>query len=227
MKCLVIAGHGEGDPGATAQHGSSYYNEAILTRKVAKEICNLTKWNVFTVDINAFEHTDKLVSFLTKDINLVLEIHFNSFKDPTANGTEIYITKQNRYNYDPAQILSNISNLGFKPRGIKRQNFKVIYKCEQWGVPAILIECCFISSPGDMAKFNVEEMAKAIVWGVNGKLYPEPKTEAKPSEWAKETIQKFEKLGIINSKRYQEPATREEVCCMIALALEAFNNADI
>ena len=99
--------------------------------------------------------------------NYFVSIHFNAAGNRAANGSEVYI-----YNYHSSarglaqEVLNNIVSLGFTNRKVKARKFRVL---ELTRMPAILVECCFLTSDKDMQLFNAEKMATAIVNGLVGK----------------------------------------------------------
>lgn len=96
-----------------------------------------------------------------------VSIHFNAAGNTNANGSEVFI-----YNYHSSargiaqEVLNHIVSLGFRNRKVKARKFRVL---ELTRMPAILIECCFLTSEKDMQLFNAEKMATAIVDGLVGK----------------------------------------------------------
>ena len=97
--------------------------------------------------------------------DLFVSIHFNA-SNYRAYGTEIYAIS--RAGAAIAQsVLTEICQLGFFNRGVKRANFYVL---KYTSMPAILVECCFCDSQKDMAIFNAAQMAEAIATGLIGDL---------------------------------------------------------
>ncbi|MBD2576742.1 N-acetylmuramoyl-L-alanine amidase [Oscillatoria sp. FACHB-1406] len=97
-------------------------------------------------------------------VDYYVSIHFNSF-NRSANGTEVFaISSGARRIAQP--VLDNIVRLGFYNRGVKDGSH--LYVLKNSNMPAILIECCFIDSQRDMALFDAEKMANAIVRGLTG-----------------------------------------------------------
>ena len=154
---------------------TSQYNEDALTKLVGELV--ISKLNqrghkaVSVTPKSAYSTDDSLMQRARKanqlDTDYFVSIHFNSFSSPRANGSEIYV-----YNIASAarplaqSVLSNIVSLGYFNRGVKQARFRVL---ELTSMPAILIECCFISSDKDMKLFDAEKMAIAIVDGLVGK----------------------------------------------------------
>ncbi|NJL63829.1 MAG: cell wall hydrolase [Methylacidiphilales bacterium] len=98
-------------------------------------------------------------------VDLFVSIHFNAFNQ-RANGTEVFtIGEKGRKAAKP--VLDEIVKLGFFNRGIKSGSHLFVLRNTK--MPGILIESCFIDSQKDMALFNSEAIANAIVKGLTGK----------------------------------------------------------
>ena len=121
-------------------------------------------------------------------VDYFVSIHFNAAGNRSAGGSEIYV-----YNYHSSArslaqaVLDKIVALGFRNRKVKTANFAVL---KYTNMPAILIECCFLTNYEDMKLFDAEQMATAIVnglvgeeeeEGISGVLRVNINTFAKPS----------------------------------------------
>ncbi len=154
---------------------NNQYSEDVLTKLVGElVISKLNQRGYKAVSVtpqSAYSTDDSLMQRARKanqlDVDYFVSIHFNSFSSPRANGTEVYVY-DNRSSARPLaqSVVSNIAYLGFLNRGVKQARFRVL---ELTKMPAILIECCFISSDKDMKLFDAEKMANAIVDGLVGK----------------------------------------------------------
>ena len=176
MKILLIAGHGNGDPGAVGNG----YKESDLTREVVLlSKVSFSRFDGVTVDVadtskNWFDYICKKGnSFNFKAYDYVLEVHFNAgVGDTTGNGkttgAEIYVTTSENGVSVEENILNNIVSLGFKNRGVKRKNFSLINHIKKQGVSAALLEVCFIDDKDDMKLYatHVDDVAAAIVNGI-------------------------------------------------------------
>jgi N-acetylmuramoyl-L-alanine amidase len=154
---------------------TNQYSEDALTKLVGDLV--ISKLNqrgnkaVSVTPKSAYSTDDSLMQRARKanqlDTDYFVSIHFNSFSSPRANGSEVFV-----YNVRSAakplaeSVLTNIASLGFFNRGVKQARFRVLTLTT---MPAILIECCFISSDKDMNLFDAEKMATAIVDGLVGK----------------------------------------------------------
>lgn len=165
MNILLIAGHGNGDPGACGNG----CKEADLTREVAA-LLNTRLKGVCMADVadtsrNWYEYLGSNSYDFTK-YNYVLEIHFNS---GGGTGTEIYVTtSENGVGVETA-IVKQISNaVGYRNRGVKRTNFRVISRVKAQGISAALLEVCFIDNASDVSiyKSRKNDIVNAIVNGI-------------------------------------------------------------
>lgn len=177
LKVLIISGHGAGDNGACAKIGLKTYKEATETIDMAKRVRNqLNKYKNVQVDLyptnrNAYEdikNGNRQVNFALYDY--ILEIHFNAcVQDLNGNGkttgTEIFVTRLDESIATEELIVKNIAELGFKNRGVKKENFTVIYNAYQkCSVESALLELCFIDDADDMKIYvnNKKQIAKKI-----------------------------------------------------------------
>lgn len=100
-------------------------------------------------------------------VDLDVSIHFNSASNAQASGTEVYVYSDRSKAISTArETLNAICSLGFCNRGVKT-NSKLVF-LRHTSAPAMLIECCFVSSEKDVSLYNAEEMAAAIVYGITG-----------------------------------------------------------
>lgn len=100
-------------------------------------------------------------------VDLDVSIHFNSASNAQASGTEVYVYSGRSQAVSTArETLNAICSLGFRNRGVKT-NSKLAF-LRRTSAPAMLIECCFVSSDKDVWLYNAEEMAAAIVYGITG-----------------------------------------------------------
>lgn len=173
-KILLIAGHGDGDPGAVANG----YEEAKLTREVVPMLRDKLKSyadvTVFDMSKNAYKYF-KSNPFNFKRFDYVAEIHFNGYqKEYAANGkikgAEILVhTSEKGVSVENA-ILSNLEALGLRNRGvIPRSDLRNMNICKRdQGVSYALIEICFIDDIDDMTLYNAkkDKIISAIADGI-------------------------------------------------------------
>lgn len=171
MNILLISGHGANDCGAVG-----YGVEREETRRVTNRLAELLRpyMNVvmYPQNRNAYDDVyNGCFQVSLANIDYVFEVHFNSSDNPTARGTEIWVTPMESGTSVEQHIVNKLASVGFTNRGVKSEYFAVITHCKNRGVSSALVETCFISNKADMDKYNTNfnsvcsAMAKGIVEG--------------------------------------------------------------
>ena len=106
-----------------------------------------------------------------QEADLDISIHFNAGAQTEADGhttgTEVYVYSTSSAATAYAQrVVDSIATLGFRNRGVKER--QSLYVLRHTRAPAMLIECCFVDDPEDVALYNADRMAAAIVAGITG-----------------------------------------------------------
>lgn len=199
MKILLIAGHGNGDPGACGNG----YREADLTREVAallnERFRGVCAAEVADTSKNWFEYLGSH-NFNFTGYDYVLEIHFNS---GGGTGAEIFVTTSEQRIGVETAIVKQISNaVGYRNRGVKRTNFRVISRVKAQGVSSALLEVCFIDSASDVSTYQnrKSEIVNAIVNGIAEGFGLAQKTI---SHWAARYFDKLKGLGYITDDAWR------------------------
>lgn len=158
MRIVVNAGHTKQGKGTGA---SKYLNESRETRKIAYELMKLLASTnhqvipaVYDVSNNNLKEAVTLSN--NKAADLFVSIHLNA---GGGEGVEVYTWKGEKVK-QAVSICNNIAKLGFKNRGVK--NGSNLYVIKKTKAPALLVECCFVDSKTDAARYNAEAIAKAI-----------------------------------------------------------------
>lgn len=171
---LLDPGHGSQDPGAIGQNGTK---EKDINLKISLKVGKLL--NERDVSIAYTRTTDIL---LGTNVNLDLKervrlanevykpkyfvsIHNNAHSSPSAKGTETYIVGTGGNAEKLAQKVhpSLIKSTGLYDRGIKTANFYVLKYTD---MPAILIECAFLSNPDEEKLLNDDNFLNKIAEGI-------------------------------------------------------------
>ena len=161
MRVILVAGHGDGDPGATSDVLGTNWAEANETRVMADLVAEALQargvqavkyprtWNAYK-DYKAGRLSGRLRLQRT---DFLLEIHFNAFQKSTLDGhmkgCEIYVTRDAMQLGRAKAIVNGLCRLGMVNRGVKRQDFSVIKYASKF-CEAALLEVCFIVDPDDM-----------------------------------------------------------------------------
>lgn len=249
MNLLLISGHGAGDPGAVGTYNWKQYREADEARKVTAELQRLLREyadvTIYPTDRNAFaDHTKGTLAAVAKfrKYDYVLEVHFNALRqdirDGSTKGTEIYVTTKAEDTNVETAILRNVSAVGLRNRGVKRKNWSVIQTAKNAGVPAALLEICFIDDPDDMAvytgkfssicrgiasamvqEFGLEEtMTEERVRAIVREMLAGKDTTA--SKALQEEFSEAKAKGITDGSRPGGYATREQVAAMVLRSMK-------
>lgn len=181
MRINIHAGHNP--DGKLACGAVGYIKESTENRKVKDEVIRLLRekgHTVFdcTVD-NGLSQNDVLNKIVAKcNANLVdidMSIHFNAGanknKDNKSTGVECFVYSNKSKVLDTAtNICKSISSLGFKNRGVKYStSLKYLRSVKN---PCVLVECCFVDDPDDVALYDYKSMARAIVGGICAEELP-------------------------------------------------------
>jgi hypothetical protein len=163
MKLYIIAGHGNGDPGACA----GGYTEAALVRKLAKRIKRLGGASVTVLDTSRNWYADGGIYRLDLPEGAqLLELHLDSAGASARGGHVIIDADFSADKYDKA-LASFIGGMfpGRAKTLVKRNDLGNPNAAQAAGISYRLLECCFISNPVDRKKFitNIDALAKGIL----------------------------------------------------------------
>lgn len=133
------------------------------------------------------------------NVDLYVSIHMNAFNG-TAKGSEV-LTYGGKELQQARATLNNLEKLGFKNRckdsngnNLPLKDGSDLYVIKNTKAPSMLVECCFCDNKEDMAIYDSEKIANAIVKGITGKDVP----IEKPKEEVKE-VNKVEKILVIHN----------------------------
>ena len=179
MKLYVIAGHGQGDPGACANG----YSEAERVRALADRLVKLGGGEVGSYDQNKdlYQQGGPWDLGIGKDVPC-LELHQDSASASAKGGHVIIKEGYSPDDYDNA-LASFVS--GFFPGRsqsiVGRSDLQNINVAASVGQNYRLLECCFITNAEDIARFNadIDEFAEGIL-GCFGIGVEPPKPAVRP-----------------------------------------------
>ena len=196
---VIDAGHGGKDSGALGkdddgnvisdENGNPLIKEKDLNLYIAQKIRDYLTSDgikvVMTRDDDTFEgtNTENLLARanLANNVNasLFLSVHNNSSVSPKANGTEVCYTPNSSGAYgitsmEFAQKILNplVEATGLSNRGLSSRPNLAVLKYTK--MPAVLIECGFVTNEGDRAvltdKNKLDKIAKAVADGIKQTL---------------------------------------------------------
>ncbi|MGL4772025.1 MAG: N-acetylmuramoyl-L-alanine amidase [Clostridium sp.] len=94
--------------------------------------------------------------------DLFVSIHHNA--SPGGYGCEALCIRGGLAEATGKIILEEITNLGFRNRGIKER--RDLYVIKNTSMPALIVECAFVDSPADMNGYDPIAMGDAIFRGL-------------------------------------------------------------
>lgn len=177
MKINIHAGHNP--DGMTACGAIGYIKESTEARAVKERILQkLTAMGHEVYDCTCNDGRNQndvlrkiIAACNAHEVDLDISIHFNAGGrregDGNTTGTEVYVygTDSKAASY-AQEVVDNITALGLSNRGVKEN--PNLYVLRHTKSPAMLIECCFVDDPDDVALYSADQMANAIVAGILG-----------------------------------------------------------
>lgn len=146
-------------------------NEDVCTKEVGTIVIEkLTALGYTVIDCSPTNSTSQ-TNALQQRVNIAnaahadyfMSIHFNIFNG-IASGSEVYMGSS-RIKTKAQAVLNNLVGLGYVNRGLK-DNSKGLYVLKNTSMPAMLVECSFLDSVDDMAIYDPEAIAQALVDGL-------------------------------------------------------------
>lgn len=179
---VIDVGHGGNDTGAI---GINNIKEKDVVLEIAKQVIQLNRI-VFNdkLDIYLTRYTDTLISLRDRNrlakalnANIFVSLHCNA-SPAISKGFEVYVHNSDKKNTKASiglglSILNEATEkLGFKKRGVKFANFKVLREAGNY--PSILVEMGFMTNTDEADYYkkpkNVRAMALAILMGITNYL---------------------------------------------------------
>jgi len=184
---IIDAGHGGEDGGAEVDGVTEKDVNLSISRKLSDilRLCGYTVTEVRTSDVSVYDTEaetlrEKKVSdlnnrvklFNSSDDNIVVSIHQNKFDSSRYSGSQIFYSQNNDNSKDLGDrirtaiimLLQNDNTRQLKPAG------KDIYVLDNASVPAVIVECGFLSNDAERTKLidndYQQKMAFAIAMGV-------------------------------------------------------------
>lgn len=170
MKVAFLIGHDEKSKGAISKHlidGKEVSEFDFWKDFVLKNL--LDHGDIFVHEsISSYNKKQEITAEKTKDYDLVIEFHFNSYNGKAQGVEALYYYKNNK----TQAICEEFSNLVSQKMNIRLRGnngatasssgngFGFLHKTKNW---AILIEPFFGDNKSDCKKFNEKKMKEAII----------------------------------------------------------------
>lgn len=180
---IVDAGHGAPDGGAI---GSAGIPEKDLNLAVAKKLQQFLEQGGTNVlltrsddngiyDISQSIKSKKKTDMINREkimdesgADAFISIHMNKFSDSQYSGPQVFYSKNDERSEVLAnQVQENLNEalLPESPRNIKKADSN-IYLLKQAHLPAILVECGFLSNEEEQKKLIDDDYQKQIAWAI-------------------------------------------------------------
>lgn len=169
-KIVIDAGHGGVDPGAEGVSGN--YEKAVTLFIAAKVADILSQDPAFEVAMTREDDffiplEDRPAIANQMGADAFISIHGNTYTDSSVSGTETYYYKEDSIALSESVHRRLVDTLGFRDRGVKREEWKVLTHSD---VPAVLLELGYLTNASDEAALLDDDTqtrtAQAIVDGL-------------------------------------------------------------
>lgn len=175
---IIDAGHGGVDAGAPGVNGETEKEIALLIAKKIKAINNNPNINIVLTRESDQQLTVMDRTNMANDINanLFVSIHMDNAEDKNDAGATCYVpVKKNIYIKESTVLAKNIlaaTSSMFTSSKLNTTKDKGIWVIESAKMPAVLMECGFISNANDVAtvKTKTDALAGKILEGVEAYL---------------------------------------------------------
>ena len=174
---VIDAGHGGHDPGKVGVNDAL---EKDINLQIAEKVKKYLEKNeievVMTREDDVMEDTKledmkKRVALINKTKPVItVSIHQNSYSDPNVKGAQVFYFTGSEVSKEAASLMQE------ELKKVDTENFRQIksnsdfYMLKKTEVPTIIVECGFLSNPGEAEKLVSEEyqeqMAQAICSGI-------------------------------------------------------------
>lgn len=183
MTVLLDAGHGEPDGGTTGAGGTVEKDinlaivkklqevfegkgiKVILTREGDSGLQDETADTIRKMKVSDMH---KRLDIMEKsNADLFLSIHMNSFPDSKVNGLRVFFAKNHS---ETEELANNIQDkigsiTGAATYAVKAADEK-LFLMKNPPIPAVLVECGFLSNPEEEKKLNDENYQAKIAWAI-------------------------------------------------------------
>ena len=178
-RIVVDAGHGNFDGGAESPNGVLEKDlNLVIAKKLEARLTDDGFYPVMTRTDDRGIHDESLENIAEKkksdmykrrdimntcNAELFVSIHMNTFQDASCSGPQVfYSSNREESEYLAAAIQKELNRLSANVREIKMAG-QGIYLLKTAKIPAVLVECGFLSNPLDEAKLCTDEYQERLV----------------------------------------------------------------
>lgn len=183
-RIVLDAGHGEPDGGTVGSSGvlekdlnlkitlllQGYLEqsgmEVVLTRTGDEGIYDADSKTIRQKKRTDLYNREKIMNQSAADI--FVSIHMNQFSDSQYSGPQVFYSPNTAAAQQMAECVQKTMNDMLQPaapREVKRAG-REIYLLKQAKIPAVLIECGFLSNKHEEQLLQVEDYQKQVAWAI-------------------------------------------------------------
>lgn len=175
-KTIVIdAGHGGFDPGKI---GYDDLFEKDINLSIAKKLEQYFTQAGYTVIMTRTEdkataHTknedmeNRVKVVNSSKADLLISIHQNSFTDPKVYGSQVFYYENSQKSESLAKNIQDEINLEIKTERPRKSALNdSYYILKQTNIPAVIVECGFLSNPEENEKLSSDEYQDKMAWSI-------------------------------------------------------------
>ena len=171
---VIDAGHGDWDPGKVAKDGTLEKDINLQISKYLQGYLEQSGGFVLTTRIDDTALSDKKREDLkerknianNEEVDLLVSIHQNSFPKENVKGAQVFYYEGSEESKKLAEYVQNrLKEVDSSNDRVAKAN-KDYYILKQTKMPAIIVECGFLSNTEEKKKKKNEEYQKKIAWAI-------------------------------------------------------------
>lgn len=179
---VIDAGHGGEDGGAV----NGEVLEKTINLSIAKNTCDYLRFLGFETEMTRTDDQDlstegentkerkyndmkkRLQIFNASQNNVVMSIHQNQFSDISSHGTQVFYSPNHENSLRLADAIKHSVTAQLQPENERKSKpaGKEIFLLKNATVPAVIVECGFLSNPAEREKLIQDSYQKEISFAV-------------------------------------------------------------
>ena len=185
MVLIIDAGHGGEDGGAVVEDGTL---EKDINLEITKKLSQIAKVNGYDVILtrevdaqiydadSANSLRQKKVSDMKNRLNLMstysnalfVSIHLNKFQSESVNGAQVFYAKNVEGSKELAECIQSSIAQKVQPENDRsvKENTDSIYLLKNATVPAVIVECGFLSNKNELINLKNNEYQYKIAMSI-------------------------------------------------------------
>ncbi len=181
QKTIVIdVGHGGNDPGKVSPNGIEEKNVNLEIAKYLRDYLIAQDYTVYltrdtdrglydegATNKKSSDLKNRILFFDEKNAVLVVSIHQNSFSDTLQHGAQTFYFSESEASKQLAASIQN-SLLKIDPSNTRTEKSSdSYYLLKNSSMPAVIVECGFLSNPDETAKLTDSNYQKQLAYAIS------------------------------------------------------------